>query len=125
MRKLNIKLIFPYNWYHYRNVKVFNDKGDLITKISHCENQNILIDKCGITKTKLGINKKTNFVRIIEYNGYKNIFKIVKFIYSNSPICLERKRKIAFDFLLTKFPKDKFLNNLSFSEMTKSFDCWI
>jgi hypothetical protein len=44
MRKLNIKLIFPYNWYHYRNVKVFNDKGDLITKISHCENQNILID---------------------------------------------------------------------------------
>jgi DNA-binding CsgD family transcriptional regulator len=89
------------------------------------EFQNILINKCGVTKTKLGYNKKTNFIRIIEYNGYKNIFKIVKFIYSNSPIWLERKRKIAFDFLLTKFPKDKFLNNLSFSEVAKTFNCWI
>ena len=44
MKKLNIKLIFPYNWYHFRNVKVYDDKKNLVTKISHCEHQNLIVD---------------------------------------------------------------------------------
>ena len=63
MRKLNIKLIFPYNWYHFRNVKIFNDNGDLITKISHCEHQNILIDN------------NTQFI-ILRLDFFKSVLKI-------------------------------------------------
>jgi hypothetical protein len=62
--------------------------------------QMLLIKNCGISKTKLGIQKSTNFVRIVEYGGYKNIFKIVKFLYSQPTIWMERKKKIPNDLWL-------------------------
>jgi hypothetical protein len=71
--------------------------------------QQILIDKCKITKTKLGTQKNTNFVRIVEYGGYKNIYKIVKFLYDNPPVWMERKKSIAINYLLTKYPNDEWL----------------
>lgn len=85
--------------------------------------QLILINKCKISKTKLGKSKNTNFVKTIEYGGYKNIFKIVKYLYNDPPeIWMERKKKIAIDYLLTKYPNDQWLINQSqntpFSEMS-------
>ncbi|MDR6967206.1 hypothetical protein J2X31_001213 [Flavobacterium arsenatis] len=44
MKQLNLKLVFPYNWYHFRKVKVYDDKGKLLSKIMHCENQSLFID---------------------------------------------------------------------------------
>ncbi|WP_157486098.1 hypothetical protein [Flavobacterium soli] len=49
MKQLNLKLIFPYNWYHFRKVKVYGDNGKLLSKIMHCENLSLLID--GNTKS--------------------------------------------------------------------------
>ena len=72
--------------------------------------QQILIDTCQISKTKLDIQKNTNFIRIVHYGGYKNIFKIVKFIYENSTIFLHRKKEIAINFLIQKYPNDDWLN---------------
>lgn len=71
--------------------------------------QNILIKECGVSRTKLEAQKKTSFIRIVAYGGYKNIFKIVKFLYEKSPVHLARKKNIAINFLLTKFPNDEWL----------------
>jgi hypothetical protein len=72
--------------------------------------QQKLIEKCQISKTKLGTQKHTDFVRIVEYGGYKNIYKIIQFLYSASPIFLHRKRDIAINYLLDIYPDDKWLN---------------
>ncbi len=71
--------------------------------------QQILIDRCDISQTKLDVQKQTNFIRVMSYAGYKNIYKIVKYIYSNSNIFFVRKKKIAIDYLLTKYPNDQWL----------------
>lgn len=73
--------------------------------------QNILIDKCKISKTKLGKQAQTDFVRTVEYAGYKNIYKIVRFLYDDPPIWMERKKRIAINYLLTKFPNDEWLKS--------------
>jgi len=71
--------------------------------------QQILIQKCDISVTKLDIRKNTNFIRIVNYGGYKNIYKIVKFLYSKPIVYMFRKHKIAIDYLLTKYPEDTWL----------------
>lgn len=73
--------------------------------------QQILIDKCKISKTKLGTQKNTDFVRTVEYGGYKNIYKIVKFLYNDPPVWMERKKSIAINYLLTKYPNDAWLKS--------------
>lgn len=37
MKKINIRLIFPYNWAHARKVGVYDDKRQRLTKIGHFE----------------------------------------------------------------------------------------
>jgi intein-encoded DNA endonuclease-like protein len=73
--------------------------------------QSILISKCNISKTKLGTQKNTDFIRVVEYGGYKNIYKIVKFLYNDSSIWMERKKSIAINYLLTKYINDQWLIN--------------
>ena len=77
--------------------------------------QQILIEKCNVSKTKLGLSKTTDFIRLVYYGGYKNILKIVKFLYEKSTTYLSRKKNIAVNYLLTKYPDDKTLNDLSSS----------
>lgn len=71
--------------------------------------QEKLIKHCQVSKTKLGTQKHTNFVRTVEYAGYKNIYKIIRFLYSNSTIYLSRKKDIGVNYLLTKYPNDQWL----------------
>lgn len=37
MKELNIKLVLPYNWWHARNIKVYDENKKLLTKIRHGE----------------------------------------------------------------------------------------
>lgn len=55
------------------------------------------------------MQKSTDFVRIVEYGGYKQILKIVKFVYNNPVILMKRKKDVAINYLLTKFPNDQWL----------------
>jgi hypothetical protein len=73
--------------------------------------QKLLINNCNISKTKLGIQKNTNFVRTVNYGGYKNIYKIVKFLYSGTNIFMQRKKSIAIKYLLEKYPNDQWLQS--------------
>lgn len=72
----------------------------LISSINVCEEiQNILINKCNVSKTKLQI-KNYNIGRMayLRYSGNKQILKIVNYLYDNSQIYLDRKRKLLQDF---------------------------
>ena len=42
---LNIKLVLPYNWGHFRRIGIYADDGKLITKIMHGETLAVEIDK--------------------------------------------------------------------------------
>lgn len=37
MRNLEIKLLLPYNWYHARRIKIYDDNNNLLVKIAHGE----------------------------------------------------------------------------------------
>lgn len=37
MKELNLKLVLPYNWWHARNIKVYDEDKNLLTKIRHGE----------------------------------------------------------------------------------------
>jgi transcriptional regulator with XRE-family HTH domain len=43
-RTLNIKLLLPYNWGHFRKIGLYGNDGKLITKIMHGETLQIAID---------------------------------------------------------------------------------
>lgn len=45
VRILNIKLLLPYNWGHFRKIGIYADDGKLITKIMHGETLTVEIDK--------------------------------------------------------------------------------
>lgn len=45
MKDLEVKLLLPYNWYHARHIKIFDDKGVLLTKIAHGEELSVQIDQ--------------------------------------------------------------------------------
>lgn len=74
--------------------------------------QEILINKCNVSKTKLD-TQNSDIVRVLNYGGYKHIFSIVKFLYSHSPVWMERKKSIAINYLLTKCPEDEWLKSHS------------
>lgn len=95
---------------HYKNKNVRLLNFNFIGPTEFAETfQSILIQKCHVSKTKLGTQKNTDFVRIVEYAGYKNIFKIIKFLYSDPIIWMSRKKDIAVNYLLNKYPNDQWL----------------
>jgi hypothetical protein len=119
MRKLNIKLLFPYNWYHFRNVKVFNDKGDLITKVTHCDHQNLLIDtnsqfltvKLDFFKSVLKIPEGNDELFLTLFLNFRDTFPIRYFDVL--------KRKCLTGKFLDKEEFDKF--NLDFYNTDKKW----
>ena len=44
MKHLEVKLLLPYNWYHARRIKIFDDKGALLLKIAHGEELSVQIN---------------------------------------------------------------------------------
>lgn len=117
MRKLNIKLIFPYNWYHFRNVKIFDDKGELLTKISHSEHQSIVIDdnskslvlKLDFFKSIIQIPEDSDELYLALYLNFRDTFPI-KYFDVLKRKCLTGRflKKEAFDkFDLTFYNLDK------------------
>jgi len=95
---------------HYKNKENKSLSFNFIGPNEFAEKfQNILINNCNVSKTKLGTQKNTNFVRTVNYGGYKNIYKIVKFLYSNTNIFMERKKNIAINYLYSKYPNDEWL----------------
>ncbi len=55
--------------------------------------QNILIKKCGISQNKIKSYKKSPNTFALRYNGNKQVSRILQYLYSNSPIWLERKKQ--------------------------------
>lgn len=95
---------------HYKNKNIKSLSFSFVGPTQFVEKfQYILINKCNVSKTKLNTYKNTNFIRMVNYGGYKHIFSIVKFLYSDTTICMNRKKKIAIKFLINKFPDDQWL----------------
>lgn len=97
---------------HYKNKDIKLLNFSFIGPIQFVKTlQKILIEKCNISETKFYISKESNFIAVIHYGGYKNIYKIIKYIYSQSKIFFIRKKSIAINYLITKYPKDEWLLN--------------
>jgi hypothetical protein len=116
------------NHYKKNNVKLLN--FNFVGPSKFVEDfQNKLIKKCGISKTKLGLSKVTPFIKTVGYAGYKNIYKIVRFLYEDPPIWMERKRKIALEYLITKYPSDEWiikkLNQSPGSQVSQTAKGWV
>jgi hypothetical protein len=71
--------------------------------------QKILIKKCNISKTKIGKWLSTSFISVVAYGGFKHILSIVKYVYQSSPVFFHRKRDLALNYLLNKYPKDNWI----------------
>jgi intein-encoded DNA endonuclease-like protein len=96
---------------HYKIKDKFNLNFNFVGPTKFVEKfQEILIEKCKVSKTKL-TEQSTSFIRVVNYGGYKHIFNIVKFLYSNSKIFLPRKKEIAIRYLLSKYPNDTWILN--------------
>lgn len=86
MKELNLRLVFPYNWYHYRKVKVYDNNGNLITKIMHCEEQSVLIEekteylvvRLDYFKTKINVPKEEK-LNLTLFLNFRDSFPIKYF----------------------------------------------
>ncbi|KAF2519873.1 hypothetical protein E0W68_01195 [Flavobacterium salilacus subsp. salilacus] len=45
MKNLEIKLLLPYNWYHARRIKIYDDQNNLLVKIAHCEHVSVPLNE--------------------------------------------------------------------------------
>ncbi|TQD39319.1 hypothetical protein [Haloflavibacter putidus] len=114
MKHLHIKLVFPYNWYQYRKVKIYDDKDELITHLNHCEQKSINISsstefvilKLDYFKSKIKLPKENDNIYLISYLDFRDSFPIKYFDLF--------KRKCLTGKLVDKKSFDKF--NLDFYE---------
>lgn len=64
--------------------------------------QNKLIQFTGVNKTKIQ-NTKTSYLKVISYGGFKNVYKICKFIYNDkSDLYMKRKYDICYNYFKNK-----------------------
>ena len=118
MQSLNIKLIFPYNWYQARMVKVYNEKGELITKVGYCEQQSVnipentesIILKLDYFKSEITIPKNEKELYLIIYLDFRDSFPVKYFDVL--------KRKSLTGVLVDKERFENF--NLDFYEKAKN-----
>lgn len=81
-RTLNIKLLLPYNWGHFRKIGLCSSDGKLITKIMHDETLELAIDpsikkvivKLDIFRSEIEIpsNEKILFLNL--YMNFRDYF---------------------------------------------------
>jgi hypothetical protein len=75
--------------------------------------QSKLIEKIGVSKTKLYKSGNTDWVKFLKYGGWENPYKMIKYMYSYSPVWLERKKTKAITSLLLRYPNDEWLISMS------------
>ncbi len=71
--------------------------------------QEILHYYCNLRKINKIQKTKTNFFFVLEYGGNKQFLRIIQFLYSNSPMWLDRKKDKAFNHLKKIYPNDKWV----------------
>lgn len=82
MKKINIRLIFPYNWAHARKVGVYDDKGQRVTKIGHFEeihaevntDTRYLLIKLDFYRFKVEVPKDVEELNFIIYMKFRDSF---------------------------------------------------
>ncbi len=87
MRRLHIKLAFPYNWYNYRKIKVYDNEGYLISKIGNCEQKIIdismkseyVILKMDYFKSKIKLPQDKDDIYLISYLDFRDSFPVKYF----------------------------------------------
>lgn len=99
MKYLHIKLAFPYNWYQYRKVKLYDDNRNLITRIVNCEEKIITINddikevtiKLDFFKSKIKLpNDHDENIYLILYLDFRDSF-FTKYIDTLKRECLTGK----------------------------------
>lgn len=71
--------------------------------------QDILIKTCELNKTKLYQSSQTDFLYSMYYGGNKQALRIVKYLYTDCPIWLPRKKNKAIQHLIKCYPNDIWL----------------
>ncbi len=116
MKKLNLKLLLPYNWGHVRKIKVYDNKGHLLTKIMHGEEPEIdvpadskeIVIKLDIFKSVIKVPEGNN-LHLILFLDFRDRFPH-KYIDT-----LKRK------CLTGKFVSEEEFENFNLSFYTHSF----
>ncbi|MFD1284293.1 hypothetical protein ACFQ3R_05215 [Mesonia ostreae] len=99
MKYLNIKLAFPYNWYQYRRVKLYDNNRKLITRIINLEEKVITINddvkevtiKLDFFKSKIKLPTTSDEnVYLILYLNFRDSF-FTKYIDTLKRECLTGK----------------------------------
>lgn len=114
---LNIKLLLPYNWGHFRKIGIYADDGKLITKIMHGETLAVEIDKnvkkiiikLDIFRSEIDVPVNENVLFFSVYMNFRDYFP---FQYIDT-----LKRKCLTGHFTTAEEFDKF--DLSFYHMSK------
>lgn len=116
-RILNIKLLLPYNWGHFRKIGIYDNDGTLITKIMHGETLQLPIDlsikkvvvKLDIFRSEIEIplDDKNLFLKL--YMNFRDYFPF-QYIDTLKRKCLTGKFVTAHEF-------EQF--DLSFYQMSK------
>lgn len=112
MKKMEIKLLLPYNWYHARRIKIYDDKKNLLVKIAHAEHLSVSLPedcksisiKIDFIKSVITIPKNKDSLFLAVYMDFRD-----KFPHKYIDIL---KRKCITGHFMTEEEFDNF--NLSF-----------
>ena len=118
-RILNIKLLLPYNWGHFRKIGIYGNNGKLITKIMHGETLELAIDpsikkvivKLDIFRSEIVIPSNHKNLFLMLYMNFRDYFPF-QYIDTLKRKCLTGKIVTAEEF-------EQF--DLSFYQMSKEW----
>lgn len=87
MRKLVLKLVLPYNWYHTRKIRIHDQTGKLLTKLMHCDHQIINLDdttesiviRLDYFKSEIPLPKNNEDLNLGVYLDFRDRFPIKYF----------------------------------------------
>lgn len=84
MRTLEIKLVLPYNWYHARKIRAYDNHGNFLTKLMHCDHQILEIDeeiesiviRLDHFKSTIKLPKTREHLKLAVYMDFRDRFPI-------------------------------------------------
>lgn len=75
MKNLEIKLLLPYNWAHMRRIRIYDDRGNLLVRIKHCEHVLVKVsDDCKHVTIRLDFYKSVIAVPQDEENLFLGVY---------------------------------------------------
>ena len=126
MKNLEIKLLLPYNWYHARRIRIYDDQKNLLVKIAHAEHVSVpLPESCKSVTIKIDFIKSVIAVPENETDLFLAVYMDFRDIFPHKYIDILKRNCVTGHFMTAEVFDNfdlSFYHNAKEYLLTSKFD---